>query len=101
MAGGLRDQLRAVERQTGKRPSQLDAGGEFPTGCEMVWGWFMELCATRHDSNPITFTEMDAFFRMRGYRPKGWEVDTIRSLDLAWLVYNANRQKAERQKGRK
>jgi len=51
---------------------------------------FKELNATRGSSGfgmgPITWQEMDAFGRVRGFPMAGWEVQLVRQMDEAMLV---------------
>jgi hypothetical protein len=39
--------------------------------------------------NPITWTEIDAWARLKGIRPKQWELDALTGIDAAYLVAHA------------
>ncbi len=49
-----------------------------------VWDVFRDLASARQYGmapNPIPFSEIDAYCRLRGLRLEGWEIDLIRTLD--------------------
>lgn len=52
-----------------------------------MWDWFIRLHSARGSTgfgmNPISYSEMTAFFALRGERPSQWELETIRVLDRA------------------
>lgn len=87
--------MEKVEQQTGKRPAQLDAGGEFPAGAEHVWLWFNELCGSRPGPGLLPYTEVQAYFGLHGIVPAAWELEAVKRLDRAWVVYRQNRTDAE------
>ena len=72
--------------------SELD-GPELPEGAEHVWEWFCALSASRGcgsaGPNPITWSEIEAFSRVRGLRLSAWECDCLSALDGAALASNA------------
>ena len=59
-----------------------------PVEAAHVWGWFIRIHNTRQSGmgiNPITETEIAAFFKNRGIRPMPWEIEAIARLDAVTL----------------
>lgn len=67
-----------------------------------VWGWFLKLHSRRTSSgfgvNPISYSEIEAFFRLQDYFPHSWEVDIIHLFDDVALQYYADESKKEQKK---
>lgn len=83
----VRQNLEAVERNTGKRPAALD-GPQLPDAGRHIWDWYCDLNAARQSgfaANPISYQEMAAYFSLRRERPAQWELITLRRLDLLFL----------------
>lgn len=62
---------------------------ELPECAAHVWSWFAELTGRRTCGmmmNPITWTEIDAWARLKGIRPKQWELDALTGIDAAYLA---------------
>ena len=76
-----------------------------PEGYLYLWDWFCELDAARagngFGSNPITFVDLEAWSRLTGRRFRPWEVDVIRSLDMAVMTMRAKRAEKDRQQSGK
>ena len=63
----LRVHLESIERQTGKRPAQLD-GPECPAGFEYLYEYFVDLCGERGAGmigiEPLRCCDIDAWMRL-------------------------------------
>lgn len=90
--------LEAVERATGKPHQMLADAPPLPGGCETLWRDFLEMhhCrgSTGFGAMRITFTDMDAWQRLRSTMLKPWEIDLIRRTDDLWLSDFAPKPKA-------
>ncbi len=68
---------------------ELD-GPECPLELAYLFGWFLELAATRGSSGfapaPISFGEIDAWARLMRIRPSPDEVGVLRRLDQVFLL---------------
>lgn len=77
LIAALKDQLASGS------PSRLPAGGE------LLWQWFKDLSSTRTahaaGANPISFAEMEAYFRLRRVSPGEHHVDILLAMDAAFL----------------
>lgn len=84
-----RDHYDAVERQTGRRPPALD-GPALPSAVEHLWDWFVELNAARGSTGfgpaPLGYAEIRAWAALTDRQPSPWEVETLKTLDEAWLA---------------
>lgn len=80
----LKDHLLLIEKTTGKPQEKLQTG-EVPNVCSHVWNWFLKLHKKRSSNgfsvNPITYTEMQSFFKLHGLVPENWEIELIEALD--------------------
>ena len=98
----LRAKLEQVEKQTGKRPKELDELVEFPASMMYQWSYFIALHNKRSSNgfgiNPISYTEMQAYFNLIGYRPEEWEIDLISKLDSTVLQVHSEQQEKESKK---
>ena len=101
-ANSLRAKLEQVEKQTGKRPKELDELVEFPASMMYQWSYFIALHNKRSSNgfgiNPISYTEMQAYFNLIGYRPEEWEIDLISKLDSTVLQVHSEQQEKESKK---
>jgi hypothetical protein len=85
----LRETLEAVERQTGRRPTDLN-GPELPPVMVDVWRWFRWLSklapfdSINGKRQPVPETEVEAFFRLRRIVPEVWQLELIRNLDVIY-----------------
>lgn len=100
----LRQHLEGVEKQTGKRPHELD-GPEFPKGAEYLWEWYWQLrrrCGGNgFGPSPIPHAEIDAWVRLTGTDPAPWELEVLGDIDIAYLkqAAEAQRRKDGKSKG--
>jgi len=85
----LRETLKSVEKQLGRKPKGLENPVEFPEELGEEWGWFIELDAGRTyghtGTNPISEIEIRYYFLNRSIRPQVWQIDLIKKLDRASL----------------
>jgi hypothetical protein len=88
----LRDHLESVERQTGKRPAQLD-GPDLPDQGAHLWGWFADLSRGRQmggmGPSRLTYADMQAWIALMGVAVEPWEIRALLRIDSAWLVCQA------------
>lgn len=98
----MRDQLENVWRQTGVKPKELDNIPELPSSCEEVWSWFLNLHESRSSNgfgvNPIPYSDIDAFFRLKQIQPELWEIDLLKRLDRETLAVYAEKAKQDAKK---
>jgi hypothetical protein len=80
--------LEQVERQTGRRPKDLD-GPPFPLLLSDVWSAFFSISSSRQigfsGPQPLTFSEIKAWQETTNNYLNGWEVETIKRLDLIYM----------------
>jgi len=86
----LRRQLEHVEEQTGKRPPQLDSGGNCPEEFVHVWDWFLECSASRQNGQPLSHTELVSFFGLYGIEPSFLELEAMKRLDREYTLHKVN-----------
>lgn len=81
---------------------QLDDAPELDEMFYEVWGWFLKLHSRRSSSgfgvNPISYQEIESFFRLQAYFPHSWEVDIIHLFDDVAMQHYANEAKKEQKK---
>lgn len=85
--GSLREHLESVERQTGRRPEELN-GPELPEEAEYLFAWWRELDAGRQSgvsANPLSWADMLAWAELTGRRPSPQEVEVLWAIDRAHL----------------
>jgi hypothetical protein len=84
--------LESVERQTGRRPVDLD-GPELPGDGSHIWYWFMDLSAGRGSNgfgpNPISWLDLLAWATLTGQIARPAEIEAIMALDRVWLAAQA------------
>lgn len=77
--------MQSVWRQTGIRPKEFEDLIELPDCCFQVWKWFIDLHNTRGSNgfgiNPISFTEIKAYFDLLDIKPEEWELTLIKRFD--------------------
>lgn len=79
------DHLKAIQKMTGQPQKELKADAEMPVLAAPVWGWFVKLASKRGSNgfgpSPISYTEMEAFFRLNDIEASPWEVELICKFD--------------------
>lgn len=67
-----------------------------------LWSWFITLHESRSSTgfgvNPISFSDIAAFFHLQQIEPHIWEVDTIKRLDRETLRIFAKKAEQESKK---
>lgn len=95
-----RQHFEAVQKQTGKKPRELD-GPTIPPGCDLVWQTFLRLSGRRGATDmgtplPVTYTEVLNFSRLTYTSLRPDEVESIMDLDDLWReVVAASQKKAD------
>lgn len=83
-----REHYEFVERQTGKRPKELD-GPEFPSVMSHIWSVFLDLSSTRpqgfNGPLPIPYNEIKSYSELTGVDLGPKDVEIIKRLDLKYL----------------
>lgn len=100
-AKSLRSQLLSVERQTGKTPIELENLLELPEMSVLIWKYFLELNNSRQSGmgvNPISYSEMQAYFNLINVNPEIYEVEAIKMLDNVALKHYSDQQSKEESK---
>jgi len=83
----MREHLEVVHKTTGRMPPELDVP-EIPEEFEYLMHVFYELSSARQSGmslGPIAFEAIEAYNRLTGAGLVGWEVQTIKRLDMAWI----------------
>jgi hypothetical protein len=97
--------LNSVWRQTGVKPKELEDVVELPESSFQVWKWFIDLHNSRTSNgfgvNPISYTEIKAYFDLIDIKPEEWEVTLIKLFDNEALSAYAKEAEAERKKASK
>lgn len=60
-----------------------------PVETQHVWRWFCALGSARTSAmatNPISWSDMHAYFALHRICPEAWEIDAIRGLDEAYMI---------------
>ena len=69
-------------------------GPDFPKELEYLWGFFLELSATRPQGYsgplPITYSEIKAWLDLTDNTLASWEVEVIKKLDRLYLKVVSN-----------
>ncbi|AOZ02261.1 hypothetical protein BKK81_23550 [Cupriavidus sp. USMAHM13] len=79
----VRHNLEAAARQSGRALPEL-AGPALPAAGLQLWTWFADLNAARRGRpmpQPLTYSDIHAYFTLLGQRPAHWQLDAIRRLD--------------------
>ena len=94
-----RDHLLAVERQSKKPVKELQNLVTLPESMFSLWSHFITLDSTRssngYSSNPLSFSEIKAYFDILREVPEVWEVQLIRRLDQTLLEVYAKQAEVE------
>lgn len=99
-----RSQLLSVERQTGKLPDELVDLVELPESATFIWRWFIDLNNARQSGmsiNPISYSEIAAYFSLYNIHPYEYEIQMIKILDNIALKHYTKQQEAETKKIKK
>lgn len=83
----MREHLEVVHKTTGRMPPELDVP-DIPEEFEYLMSVFYELSNARPVGmalGPISFEAIEAYNRLTGTGLVGWEVQTIKRLDAAWM----------------
>lgn len=83
----MREHLLALCEQTGEMPVELE--NEPPNDAvAYLLGYFQQLSTARQcgmSLNPLSFGEIEAWFRLYRLSWEAWEIDVIKQLDLIYL----------------
>lgn len=69
-------------------PAALIGDTELPEDADYLWGWFHRLSNRRQIGmapGPLTWPQIEAFFRLLRIRADEWELRALELLDNAWL----------------
>ena len=98
----IREQLENVWKQTGIKPKELENLIELKQSQYELWSWFLSLHESRSSNgfgvNPITYSDIDSFFKLKQIIPEQWEVDLIKRLDREVLAVYAEKSKQDAKK---
>jgi hypothetical protein len=98
----LRAKLEAAARQTGKAIEELEDLVELPDTMTFVWRYFIDLHNSRTAGafgiNPITFSDIKAYFDLNNVVPMDWEISAIKQLDGIALRVHAEEAEKESKK---
>jgi hypothetical protein len=75
--------------QTGVVAPELKDLPSLPLGTEHIWRWFCDLDAKRTSGwsmNPITWSDIHAYFGIRRVRPQPWELTALARLDDTFIT---------------
>jgi hypothetical protein len=81
--------LLEIKAQTGVVAPELKALPEIPFGTTHIWQWFSDLDSKRQAGmaiNALSWSDIEAYFRLRRIIPMQWELDAIVKLDNAFLA---------------
>lgn len=82
-------QLEDIRIQTGVVAPELVSGPELPEAGIYLWRWFLDLCRARPQGAsavvPLLWSEVEAYFRLAGIRPRPWEIEIVKALDIAFV----------------
>jgi len=83
-----REHLEQIERQTKKRPQELD-GPDFPPAASYLWSAFISLSSARgqgfNGPLPISYTEIKSWMELTNNFLNAWEIEGIKELDRTYL----------------
>ncbi|MFD2248942.1 hypothetical protein FHS82_001058 [Pseudochelatococcus lubricantis] len=84
----LRQRLERHEERSGITPDDLLPPDVPPAG-EHLWQWFWELEKGRtgngYGPSPFSWSDIDAWARLHGERPRPWELAILRAMDAERL----------------
>ena len=80
-----------MQRQTGKRPQQLEDCPDLPPLAAHIWGWFIGLCNERGNNgmsaSRITAENVKSWMWFNGVTSlELWERRAISALDTCWMI---------------
>ena len=92
----LREHLTTVWERTGNKPERL--ANDLPDGCSNLWHDFLALHNSRGSAGMggplrISWADLDAYQRVRGFRFEPWEIEAIRRADGAYMTHFAESRK--------
>lgn len=74
-----------IQKNTGRTPVELQNLVELPRRFYELWQWFIELHNARSSSgfgvNPISYSDIKAYFELIDIVPEDWEIRVIKKLD--------------------
>lgn len=86
-----KDHLKLIEERSGKIQEELHYES-IPNSCLHVWDWFLQLDSSRSSGmqvNPLTYSDMYAFFKLYNVEPEDWEITLLKQFDrVALKEYN-------------
>lgn len=94
----MRSKLEAAARQTGKTLQELEELVELPDTMSFVWRYFIDLHNARsfgNSINPISYSDMKAYFDLNKIEVLDWEIAAIKQLDV--IAMKAYSEEAEKQ----
>lgn len=98
----MREHLENWERQTGQSHPMLSGARSLPAGCEQLWRDFIALSGTRGSTgfgpSRISFSDIDAFQRVKSVTLPAWQIEAIRRADNAFLAHYAESNKPKGKK---
>lgn len=84
------EHLEQLRKQGIDVDEELEGPEEPPAGLEYLWGWYTDLDRGRQPGlsgpGPLAWQEIESWARLRGLRPRNWELDVLRLLDHAYLT---------------
>lgn len=93
-------------KQTGMKPSELEELIECPDTMRFVWTYFIELHNARsfggmQNLNPLSYSDIKAYFDLMNIVPEEWEVKMIKRLDHVALSQYAEDSRKEAEKNKR
>jgi len=92
----LREHYAGLAERTGRSIADIAQMPELPTGCEMLWQDFTALSAARGSNgfgpSRLSWADLDAYQRVKGFRFSPWEVEALTRADLAFMAEMSKRK---------
>lgn len=86
---------------TGQLPKELEAS-PCPHELSYIWSWFLELSGARSSNgfaaNPIQYSEIDAWARLKKINITPFEVEAIVKIDGVFLSHMAEKAKKDKKR---
>ena len=83
---------------------ELDVESKIPACLQHIWEWFWELRRTAGSGfatpNPITFTEIYNWAKLKGIMIYPFEVEIIKRLDDVFIEYSSERTKKRKKQNK-
>jgi hypothetical protein len=89
-----REHLEALSARRRERHPDLD-GPPLPPAARYIWTWFCDLARSTGDG-PLSYSDLDAWSRMTGCRPRPWEVALLTTIDALGRRLSAEAQRRQR-----